>query len=224
MRWEYIMCECIKVARATAAAMLYWLSDFEGATSTVERAWKHLVEITIPSQVKNTKTIIYSMLIHTHSLESLIHLTCVSSDSGRKPKQAQGDILKTKISKSLFIKLWSDSSDTEIQLLPHTVHTQRDYAVSVTHPPSLWQQWCSHTSVTLAGAAWCCKQWQCYQKEACGARESKNETEKSTASAGDFRDLSRLAAGQRRRLRPARENVLESQEKTAIISHMKVPE
>lgn len=83
------MCECIKVARATAAAILYWLSDFEGATSTVERAWKHLVEITIPSQVKNTKTIIYSMLIHTHSLESLIHLTCVSSDSGWKPKQAR---------------------------------------------------------------------------------------------------------------------------------------
>lgn len=81
-----------------------------------------------------------------------------------------------------FVKQWSDSVDTEIQLHPHTVHTQGDYAISVTHPPSLWQQSCSHTSVILAVPAWCCKQWQCYQKEACGEREGMNEVEKHRLS------------------------------------------
>lgn len=129
------------------------------------------------------------MLIHA---ETLIHLNCVSLYSGRKT-QTSIHLKKTKIIS--LIQLWSDCADTEIQLSPRTVHTQRDYVVSVTHPAGLWQLLCSHTSVILAGAAWFCKQWQHYQKKACGERESKNETEKSTTSAGDFRDHSQLTAG-----------------------------
>lgn len=106
------------------------------------------------------------------------------------------------------MKLRSDAN-TQIQLLQHTAHTQRDYGISVTHPRRLL------TTVTLPH--------NCYA--GCGlldaasgdsvirrgprrGRESKNETGKEhRLGGGDFRDLSRLAAGQQRRFSPARDSV-----------------
>ena len=95
------------------------------------------------------------MLIPAPSLEPLIHPACLSLDGGSRPKQStrkQKKIHQNCIRLTARRRCWHRDTTSS-----HTVHTRRDYAVSSTHPPSLWQQSRSNTSVILAGAAWCCK-------------------------------------------------------------------